>query len=224
MPNTPLIGMEKFLTIMKPHIKVKKDKFKKLIKKKTPAKKKVKAKAKPKVVRPSPFKVGDEVWYEKGYSWIKGKIIKCIKPSASENAWSYSFDKDDSFTAHTEDKVLPASMFNLMAADAVRMKWAEFYSVLNQTFDANARILAVYRQGQKKPWAYYVIPDWDSIIKLESWTYKSYGYDSKHSAFLHIQPAAQIELKFMPISSAPQEILTYLGLHIYNRKWKREVE
>jgi hypothetical protein len=41
-------------------------------------------------------------------------------------------------------------------------------------------------------------------------------------AVLYVRPVKEIDMKLLPISSAPQEILTYLGLHIYNRKWKKD--
>jgi hypothetical protein len=216
-------GAENFATAMsqfKKKPKAKKAKKAKAVKKKKPA-----AKKKDKVVeppRPSPFALHDEVWVNTGYNgWSKTKITKTIKPSGGAKQWTYEVGL--ATVGHIlERNLLPAKIFTMMATDAIRMKDADFTLSLNTTFEATARILAVYRHSQKRPWAYYVIPDPDVLYKDYKWVAKVYGYNQNMQDILYVRPVKDIDLKLMPVSSAPQEILTYLGLHIYNRKWRRD--
>jgi hypothetical protein len=197
-------------------------------KKKVKAKKKVSTKkakvkkGKEEIVRVSPFNKGDLVWVNRGMSFSKSTITKCIKPGKSERAWSYITE----FGTIEEGYLYPASIFSMMATDANRMKVASMNDSLNNTFDGTAIILEIYRVGQKRPWAYYVIPDPAVIQKTINWNIKSsvYGYAQNKSATIYIKPVSEITLKLIPISSSAHEILTYLGLHIYNRKWLKTNE
>lgn len=219
-------GMFNFVSEMeklKKKIKAKKAKLKKATKKPVASKKKVK-KIKVKLpvepVRSSPFSIGDEVWLRRSTdTWVKTKIMGCIKPPVGQKTWRYRTAAEETWD---ESDFLPVSIFSLMATDAVRMKTAVFTKSLNDTFDADVLILAVYRTGQKKPWAYYVIPDTCVLYTLVKWTKKNYYGVEDHSAKLYIGPVKQLNVKFTPVSSAPQEILTYLGLHVYNRQWTKE--
>jgi hypothetical protein len=196
-------------------------------KKKGPVIKK-KAKKKKKVVgttplRPSPLKIGDKVWVEIGDKWLLAEITLTRPPTRvkKEIVWMYKVSiTDDLFT---EDELIPDKIFTLNANDAVYMKEAEFAAALNKTFDEKVVILAVFRKGQKRPWAYYVIPNRDIYLKEQKHVFKPYGngYEQEYTDIVYIKPAEQMTLKLIPVSGAPQEILTYLGLHVYNRKWVR---
>ncbi len=201
-------------------------KKKKTTKPKKAAVKKAKAKkVKPVIdIRHSPFKVGDDIWYERTTdTWIKGVITKCVKPDLIEGYkhWSYEINKDESNHIYEECQIFPASIFKLIAIDVTRLRKAEFTDSLNAAFDAEALILAAYRVGQKRPWCYYVIPDLDSIMKVEHWKVNKWGGDYGYSKRLYQYPVEHLK-GYFPVSSAPQEILTYLGLHLYNRKWKKD--
>jgi hypothetical protein len=214
-------SMEKF---KKPKKKILKAKIKtkplKIKTKKKPAKKKDKPIADP--PRPSPFSVGEEVWVLRSREYVKATILKCIKPGDGFKEWHYVSDKEAYEVP--ESSLYPAKIFTLIANDVSKMKTSSLASELNNTFDAKAIILEVYRTGQKKPWAYYVIPDPELLYKYVTWKYSQFGFDSDYSAYLYVRPTKNISLRLTPISSAPQEILTYLGLHIYNRKWIKDKE
>lgn len=203
---------------------VKKKPAKKKAKAKVKAKPKAKVKAKKKVeppVRTGPFEVGDKVWYLRAAAWLPGTIKKCISPKIlgkEEQAWAYEIEETSGQV--TEDDILPAGIFMLLATDVVRMREAPFASPLNAVFDENVFILGAYRKGQQRPWAYYVFPDLEEIKKEEVWFYTDYGSKYDNHGVLYVRPAKDISMRLKPISSAPQEILTYLGLHVYNRKWK----
>lgn len=196
--------------------KVKGKKAKKVVtKKKTKTKKEIKIEP----VRESPFSKGDSVWLVRsGGSWVKTTISKCVKPDEYNKEWTYITSEHGTWG---ETSFYPVSIFSMMASDANRIKEANFSEALNYTFDGNAVILEVYRTGQKRPWAYYVIPDRSVLHKKIEWKGKSnpYGYSDHRNAIIYTKPVKEISLRLTPISSAPQEILTYLGLHIYNRKW-----
>jgi hypothetical protein len=202
----------------------KKSKTKKVkAKAKKKATKKVAKKEAPEVVRPSPFEKGDEVWFNRGnMGWQKTKITKCNKPERYRKEWRYDIMIGTTLVQLDEDQLLPAKIFTLMATDVIRLKDATFTTVLNDTFDEEIRILAAYRAGHSRPWAYYVIPDETVLYKTVKWTYKQYSYQQNGEAVVYVRPVKDIKLQLTPISSAPQEILTYLGNRIYNRKWKSE--
>ena len=207
----------------------------KLKKKKTKAKKKIKAKksqpAIKKVKKPveptrvSPLCVGDEVWLHFGSTYNKTTITECIRPTKSDGnkEWFYKTALSK-HTIQNEQSLIPAKLFSMMATDAVKMKQAGFNEALNNTFDSEALILEVYRSGQKRPWAYYVIPDKTIIWKEQTWNHKLYGENYPVSGTLFVKPAKELTMTFLPISSAPQEILTYLGLNIYNKQWSRDAK
>lgn len=191
--------------------------------KKVPIKKAVKKQAVP--VRPSPFEIGDRIWTPvTGEQTCPGVIKKKIAPSKSQGGlvWKYHVLNDgmeaSDLRCYEESELFPAAIFTLIATDAVRMKRAIFEDKLNAVFEAQAIILAVYRQGQKKPWAYYVIPD-ESLLFVNKVTKGFWGVD--HIVKLQKTLASKVFLRLIPVSSAPQEILTYLGLYVYNRKWVR---
>jgi len=213
-------GTENFITSMAQFKK--KPKAKKKVKAKVKAKKP--AAKKEKVIDPprlSPFTKGDEVWVNRGHlGHIKSKITKCIRPTGGDRVWRYETELVGMQVE--ESLLLPSQIFTMIATDVVRLREAEFTDVLNNTFEAETRILGVYRLNQKKPWAYYVIPDPEVLYKSTHWVSKQYVYNQPMEAILYVRPTKDIDLKLIPVSSAPQEILTYLGLHIYNRKWKRE--
>jgi hypothetical protein len=196
-----------------------------VVKKKKATKKKV---AKKKVVkpvepvRPSPFKVGDIVWRPKGCylnnTWVKDKITKSGHLTTGDKRWNYTFKDTADFH---EDELLPESVFHMIATDVSRLVKADFEHVLNVAFDGKASIFAVYRFKQKRPWAYYVFPNGylDTLCKKETWKDKYYGGIT--TGHLWITPAAELQLKLLPISSHPREILTYLGCHVYTRLWMK---
>lgn len=191
-------------------------------------KKKAKKKIEPtSPLRPNPLKLGDKVWTNNDYGdkYSLQEIVKCTPPRRTygEYLWTYN-TKDGS--VGTEESFIPDKFFTLNANDVSHLKKAEFEDALNKTFDEKVLILAVYRKGQKRPWAYYVIPDKSLIwkeITHEYWPYgQSVGYNSQTKvSTVFIKPIEQMTLRLIPISGAPQEILTYLGLHVYNRKWVR---
>jgi len=192
---------------------------------KKPAKKKVVkkkvVKPPPSPVRESPFKLSDVVWRPKGsylnLDWVKGKIIKCAHPTKDDKRWNYTFEDGTEFE---EAEIFPLNVFHMIATDAVRLHKACFETELNAAFDGTANIFAVYRGGQKRPWAYYVFPKGylATLCKQEEWT-GAYGAEKGH---LHPVPAEKLELRLLPISSHPREILTYLGLHVYSRMWMKK--
>jgi hypothetical protein len=200
--------------------------------KKKPRKKSAKKKVvKEKVIKPppppvreSPFKLHDVVWRPKGnypgVEWIKGKILKCQRPTKEDKRWNYTFEDGNDFE---ESQLFPLSIFHMIATDAVKLRKAPFETELNNVFDGTANIFAVYRTGQKRPWAYYVFPKGylNTLCKQAEWTNPVYG--GAERGYVHLVPAEKLELKLLPISSHPREILTYLGLHVYSRLWMKQV-
>lgn len=209
----------------KPLLLVKVD-FTKVVKKakKTTKKKVVKKAVKPPAppVRLSPFKLGDEVWRPKGNyansDWVKGKILKCSEPK-KEEPWTYSFTDGNEFD---EGDLISQKVFHMIATDAIRLKTASFVDSLNNVFDGKASAFGVYRSGQKRPWAYYVFPGgWqETLCKYTTWTDSTYG--GQETAHLWKTTAEECNVKLLPISSHPREILTYLGIHVYSRLWMKK--
>lgn len=188
--------------------------------------KKVVKKKKKKVeppVRQSPFEVGDKIWVYTNDKWVLTTVTLKRPPDSKKGEICWVYNTSDVTNGDiTEERILPDKIFTLNANDAIMMKEAEFAEALNRTFDEKIFILAVYRKGQKRPWAYYIIPDRKLIWKEQKYIHKPYPYyEVDQIATIYAKPAANMTLHLMPISSAPQEILTYLGLHIYNRKWVR---
>lgn len=208
---------------------------KKSVKAKTKAKK-AKAVKKKKVVpkpdppRPSPFEMNDQVWVQRAVGdWAPAKITKLHKPEPTFKEWSYTVEGDHKLLNEgyisVEKDLIPASVFTLMANDVVKMKQAEIGTELNTQFDGNAIILGAYRQGQKKPWCFYVFPDPDLICHNITFKAKSAWYSEvEQQGRVQKVPSNRCRLRLIPISSAPQELLTYLGIYIYGRKWVRQLE
>jgi len=225
-PILMLKGADIFVKSLK---KLNKKPAKKVVKPKIKAKKKVKVVV---PVRPSPFEVGDLVWYTNSSRvLVRGFILKCEAPLKTHNEieWMYSIGSKDHVDALKIDEsdIYLDSMFTLNATDAVKMRISELTSTLNSLFGANACIFEVYRQGQKRPWTYYVLPDKDLLFKSVVYEQKPYGastYTNTVTSIVYIKPPKHLAIRLRPVSSAPQEILTYLGLHIYNRKWKSAME
>lgn len=188
-----------------------------------PKKKKAKKKVKAVVpTRPAPFEIGDEVWAESptGKDWGLTTIVKRRRASKISEEWVFSTAKDNE---HTESQLLPIKVFRMIANDAVRLKRAPFEDELNKAFGGEAIILGVIRQGQKRPWAYYVIPEPAKIWSIyKTTTEGAWGLKQDHEAKLYICPAKKLQLQLLPISTVAKEILTYLGLHIYTRRWVGE--
>ena len=222
MPKNPLLVVSPLEAFVKGVVKINKKVKKKPVKK--TAKKKIKKPDLP--GRPSPFKIGDEVWYGAGWEFKKGVIHKHTPPRKSygELVWSYGFKDQDNAT-FAEENLYPAKIFTLIATDATKMKRAPFQDEMNKLFGADSIVLQVFRDKQKRPWAYYVIPDKNLIFEEKKHTHYPYGpangYKTEDTSTLQKVPADKVELRLMPISSAPQEILTYLGVHVYGRKWVR---
>lgn len=218
-------GVNNFITAVTAANKKKKKKVKVVKAVKKPAKKVKKAKkVKPvEPVRPSPFKVGDEVWVNRGNEYVKGKITKCIPPRKTYKQIHWRYSTTEKMTdEYDECQVFPVSIFGMIATDATKMKVSPIGDTLNKIFDADVVILAVYRQGQKRPWCYYVLPDNSTLFHVKKHKSNPYGYSSyiiDTETKIYKVPAEAVKVRLLPISSAPQEILTYLGVHIYSRKW-----
>lgn len=191
-------------------------------KKKKTVKKKVKPKKPVEPVRESPFQVGDSVWASTMVGdWQKATIGTLSKPGPHSKQWSYTLTRDrgGQMISAIETDLIPASVFALIATDAVRIKTAPWNQELNDQFGGKAMILAVYRQGQKRPWCYYIIPDPEMLWKVYAFKTKQYGYMEERKEKLCVRPANKVGVRLLPVSAVPQEILTYLGLHVYNRQW-----
>jgi len=217
----PLPPLKKFEDEIKPKPVIVIKKKKKVTKKKV-AKKKEKPKEEPE--RPSPFKPGDEVWVECGSEWKKFKVVKCGKPQKGSKDWTYDLKNErDEVRSSNECEMIPAQVFTLIATDAVKMKEPGWTAALNDQFDGKAKIFAVYRKGQKRPWCYYVIPDPEKVWKEYKWKGKNYyGATEDMTATLQVHSSSHQMLRLIPIASAPSEILSYLGLKVYNRQYKRD--
>ncbi len=168
--------------------------------------------------RPSPLELGARVWFYTNNAFHLGTISACHKPvGVYDKEWKYAITGDNtsrSVPSLEECKIIPIKVFHMIANDAVRIELAPFYGQLNTQFDEQAVVIyQVLRKGQRRPWCYYVLPTSDLIWKKHTWK-GQYGYDQ--SGVLLNEHVPQLK----PVSAAPQEILTYLGLHIYNRKWK----
>jgi len=196
----------------------------KVIKKKKKVTKKKKEKPKEEPERASPFKIGDVVWAESGGDWRKYTVAGCRKPEKNCKDWTYTLKSDTESTIFlNECDMIPAQVFTLIATDAIKMKEPAMTSTLNYQFDGKAKIFAVYRKGQKRPWCYYVIPDTEKVWKVFKWKGKGYyGAVEDREATLQAHASAHQMLRLIPIASAPSEILTYLGLKVYNRQYKRD--
>lgn len=184
-------------------------------------KKKIKKKAIPIPVRESPFVIGDQVWVSDGISYSSATITGCKKPTGGDQVWNY--DASDGIH-YREDHVLPAKLFHLNATDANRIKIASFQDKLNESFGGEAMIFQVFRKGQKRPWCYYVLPDgFSRIFHSIKWKQENsyYSSDTEREEIVHRTTAIKLNMRFLPISAAPREILTYLGLHVYSRLWKK---
>lgn len=212
MTKKPLLMVKLTPAVM--IIKVKKTKAKKKIKKK------VKKKVVPIPVRESPFVIGDQVWVSDGMVYSSATITGCKKPTGGDQVWDY----DLSDGAHyREYSLLPAKLFHLNATDANRIKIAPFQDKLNDSFGGEAMIFQVFRKGQKRPWCYYVLPDgFSRIFHTIKWKEKNYySSNTEREGVAHCTTAAKLNIRLLPISSAPREILTYLGLHVYSRLWTK---
>src|SRR5262249_5237490 len=119
-------------------------------------------------VRQSPYKVGDRVWViGRGSQCLSATITAVNKPQWAGNAYTYGLKNDVNGTVHTlmEDGILPYGLFHLMANDVVYLKdAAAMINQLNYEFEHQACMaFQAFRKGQKRPWAYYVIPDWHML-------------------------------------------------------------
>ncbi len=225
--TTSVLPPKKFEDEIKPKpLIIKKISLKKTAKGKKATKKIKKKVKKPEPeVRESPFKVGDPVWAcNYGDEWRKGKVVKHTKPGKDEKDWKYEIEveKGSNFTA-TEANIIPAQVLTLIATDALKLKEVSWANELNKQFDGKAKIFAVYRAGQRRPWCYYVIPDpgrvWTEVkFKVKSY----YGGNEDQTAIVQTHKSSHQMLRLIPISSAPSEILSYLGLKVYNRQYNRD--
>lgn len=187
-------------------------KTKKATKKKAVAKKKSVKKT---PTRPSPFKLGDLVWVQYGSTLTLETIMKCSPPNKTEGRLEWHYNT----TGHKgveETDLYPIHIFTFMPTDVHHMNKVDIGRYLNQLFDADAVIFEVFRKGQRRPFCYYVIPSEKIYIKTITGVDK-YGYELEVQVYACT--SENLPLKLMPISSAPQEILTYLGVHIYGRRW-----
>jgi hypothetical protein len=174
-------------------------------------------------VRESPFELKDEVIYFDGRRWFPGVITLKDPPNKTNQPyWVYRFNKQFGALA-PEGNILPLKIFHLLATDVDRFDTPEWCEALVNHFNSPALILAAYRKGQKRPWAYYVIPDKNEITKVKDYTTKgSWGNSVKAQVNIQIKPANQLNLSLIPISSAPREILTYLGQRLFNGLWRKD--
>jgi len=195
-----------------------------ILKKKPKAKKK--AANKPGKKRESPFERGEKVWVKNGETMSLCNINTTHSQHRGK-VWCYSVIpelKDGQIQAdcrYEEDMIYPAHIFKMIATDAYRMKLMEWVEVLNNQFDGKAVVWGVFRIGRnKRPWCYYVFPDGNAQLTHRI-TYKNtYGYND--SSVVHNVPAKYAKVSYMPISGTPKEILSYLGVHVYGRRWMQD--
>lgn len=198
--------------------------------------KKTKAKAKPKAKkkkvepteppkRKTPFIMNELIWARYGDSYYPGVIKNCLGPKLKyAQGWTYVLEtkaKQLQGEHVPEENIIPGRVFKLIATDAVKIKEAPFQDALNTAFNANAQILAVYRQGQKRPWCYYIFPEQGMLTHTIQFKGKdSWGNSITDESVVQKKSSEELKLQLLPVAGAPQEILSYLGIHVYGRRWK----